>query len=113
MNNNNEQRQESTEESVKILERQLYHTDFERGRMIAALTVLVGMGLSIPTICPMLGATPDQVQEMLTFGVPMVAVGTPVALYKIHNLLSKRKELQEQLDNLKNDSQTEEKGMTL
>lgn len=106
MNNNNGQKQEPIEESVRI-KKELYHVEFNLGKITTALIILVGMGLSITTICPKLGATPDQVKEMLQVGVPMVAIGTPVGLYKIRRALSRRKELKEELNKIGNDSQTE------
>ena len=73
------------------------------------------IGVSLPITVPMFGGNANDVADLVKIAIPVIGVSAPVGLYRIRQLISRKKELQEQMYCVGNNNQEpeEEKGMKL
>jgi len=102
------------EEKVKI-KGEINMADLNKNIKIFQLALLVGFGVSLPITVPMFGGNANDVADLVKIAIPVIGVSAPVGLYRIRQLIAKKKDLQEKLNILENNNQEpeEEKGMKL
>lgn len=104
----------TTEEEKVNIKGEIDKTEVAKKLKIFQIALLVGFGATLPITVPMFGGNAEDVADLVKLSIPVIGVMTPVGLYRIHELVSRKKKLQEELDSLENNNQEpEEKGMKL
>lgn len=72
---------------------------------IIQLFAFLAFVFTLPVTAPMFGANQNDLKELYRLAVPITLITTPVGIYRIISLYSRRKELQEEIQAIENDNQ--------
>ena len=112
MDNSEKVQENLEEERVKICG-EIANAQFNIMRRGFQAAAILAMGIGVPIVTPSMGATAEDVKMFTDVAIPTMAVTVPIALYKMHRLIEKKKELVSRLweiDLSKSDSEAVEEG---